>query len=48
MTIQQQYQNVLKDVINTDLSQVMNNIFEEDTEMAFIMALTKYINHNWR
>lgn len=57
----------VEDIIKTDLSQVMNSIFEEDkerhnkgggiqllthgeitridsTEMAFIMALTKYIN----
>ena len=63
---------LVEDVINTDLSQVMNKIFEKDeerhnkgggiqllthnkisrinlTEMAFIMALTKYINEdNWR
>lgn len=63
---------LVQDVINTDLSQVMNNIFEKDeerhnkgggiqllthnkisridlTEMAFIMALTKYINGDkWR
>lgn len=63
---------LVKDVINTDLSQVMNSIFEKDderhnhgggiqllthnkvtridlTEMAFIMALTKYINEEkWR
>lgn len=61
---------LVQDVINTDLSQVMNKIFEEDderhnkgggiqllthdkvsridlTEIAFIMALTKYINTNW-
>lgn len=61
-----------QDVIDTDLSQVMNTIFEKDeerhnkgggiqllthnkisridlTEMAFIMALTKYINEDkWR
>lgn len=59
----------VKDIIETDLSQVMNKIFEKDeerhnkgggiqllthnqvsridlTEMAFIMALTKYINEN--
>lgn len=57
----------VKDIINTNLSEVMNNIFTKDderhnhgggiqllthnktsridlTEMAFIMALTKYIN----
>lgn len=63
---------LVQDVINTDLSQVMNKIFEEDderhnkgggiqllthnkitridcTNMAFIMALTKYINEeDWR
>lgn len=63
---------LVQDVIDTDLSQVMNNIFEKDeerhnkgggiqllthnkisridlTEMAFIMALTKYINEDkWR
>ena len=63
---------LVQDVIDTDLSQVMNKIFEKDeerhnkgggiqllthniisridlTEMAFIMALTKYINDdNWR
>ena len=62
----------VQDVIDTDLSQVMNNIFEKDeerhnkgggiqllthnkisridlTEMAFIMALTEYINGDkWR
>lgn len=60
------------DIINTDLSQVMNKIFEKDeerhnkgggiqllthneisridlTEMAFVMALTKYINgDSWK
>lgn len=64
-------EKLVQDVINTDLSQVMNNIFVKDderhnkgggiqllthdkvsridlTEMAFIMALTKYINNNWR
>lgn len=63
--------NLVQDVIDTDLTQVMNKIFEEDneratrgggiqllthnkisridlTEMAFVMALTKYINNNWR
>jgi len=62
---------LVQDVIDTDLSQVMNKIFEKDeerhnkgggiqllthnkisridlTEMAFIMALTKYINDYWR
>lgn len=63
---------LVKDVINTDLSQVMNQIFEKDeerhnrgggiqllthnkvtridlTQMAFTMALTKYINEEkWR
>lgn len=63
---------LVQDVIDTDLSQVMNTIFEKDeerhnkgggiqllthnkisridlTEMAFIMALTKYINEdNWK
>lgn len=63
---------LVQDVIDTDLSQVMNKIFEKDeerhnkgggiqllthnkisridlTEMAFIMALTKYINKDkWR
>lgn len=63
---------LVEDVINTDLSQVMNTIFEKDeerhnkgggiqllthnkisridlTEMAFIMALTKYVNgSDWR
>lgn len=63
---------LVQDVIDTDLSQVMNKIFEKDeerhnkgggiqllthnkisridlTEMAFIMALTKYINEDkWR
>lgn len=62
---------VVQDIIDTDLSQVMDKIFEKDeerhnngggiqllthnkitrinlTEMAFIMALTKYINENWR
>lgn len=65
-------ERLVEDIINTDLSQVMNKIFEKDderhnkgggiqllshnkvsridlTEMAFIMALTKYINkENWR
>lgn len=65
-------EKLVDDVIKTDLSQVMNKIFEKDeerhnrgggiqllthnkisridlTEMAFIMALTKYINEdNWR
>ncbi len=62
---------LIEDIINTDLSQVMNKVFEEDnerhnkgggiqlltnnkmtridlTEEAFIMALTKFINNNWR
>ncbi len=62
---------LVNDIINTDLSKVMDKIFEKDeerhnrgggiqllthnevtridlTEMAFIMALTKYINENWR
>lgn len=63
---------LVQDVIDTDLSQVMNKLFEKDeerhnngggiqllthnkisridlTEMAFIMALTKYINDDrWR
>lgn len=63
---------LVQDIIDTDLSQVMNKIFEKDeerhnkgggiqllthnkisridlTEMAFIMALTKYINEDtWR
>lgn len=63
---------LVKDIINTDLSQVMNKVFTKDderhnrgggiqllthdkisridlTEMAFIMALTEYINEeNWR
>lgn len=62
---------LVQEVINTDLSQVMNKIFEEDeqrhnkgggiqllthdkisridlTQMAFVMALTKYINNEWR
>lgn len=63
---------LVQDVIDTDLSQVMNIIFEKDeerhnkgggiqllthnkisridlTEMAFVMALTKYINEDkWR
>lgn len=64
-------ERLVKDIIDTDLSQVMNKIFTKDderhnkgggiqlltdnkvsridlTEMAFIMALTKYINENWR
>lgn len=65
-------ERLVQDVINTNLSQVMDNIFEKDeerhnkgggiqflthnkvsridlTEMAFIMALTKYINEDkWR
>lgn len=62
---------VVQDIIDTDLSQVMDKVFYKDeerhnngggiqllthnkitridlTEMAFIMALTKYINENWR
>ena len=62
---------LVKDIIDTDLSQVMNKIFGKDderhnkgggiqllthdrisridlTKMAFIMALTEYINENWR
>lgn len=62
---------LVQDIIDTDLSQVMNKIFEQDderhnrggaiqllthnkisridvTEMAFIMALTEYINDIWR
>ena len=63
---------LVEDIINTDLNQVMNSIFEKDeerhnkgggiqllthneitridlTEMAFIMALTKYINEDkWK
>ena len=62
---------LVQDIINTDLSQVMNKVFEEDnerhnkgggiqllthdkmtridlTEYAFIMALTKFINNNWK
>lgn len=63
---------LVNDIIDTDLSQVMNKVFTKDderhnkgggiqllthdkisridlTEMAFIMALTKYINEeNWR
>lgn len=65
-------ERLVKDIIDTDLSQVMNQIFSKDderhnkggaiqllthnaisridlTEMAFIMALTKYINEEkWR
>ena len=60
-------EKLVQDIINTDLSQVMNKIFDKDderhnkgggiqllthdkisridlTEIAFIMALTKYIN----
>lgn len=63
--------SLAQDIIDTDLSQVMNKVFYEDderhnkgggiqllthnkitridlTEMAFTMALTKYINENWR
>ncbi len=62
---------LVDDIISTDLSKVMDKVFEKDeerhnkgggiqllthnkitridlTEMAFIMALTKYINENWR
>ena len=62
---------LVNDIINTDLSQVMNKVFTKDderhnkgggiqllthdrisridlTEMAFIMALTEYINDSWR
>lgn len=63
---------LVNDIIDTDLSQVMNKVFTKDderhnkgggiqllthgkisridlTQMAFIMALTKYINEeNWR
>lgn len=61
----------VKEIIDTDLSQVMNQLFGEDkerhnqgggiqlltknkisridlTEMAFMMALTQYINQEWR
>lgn len=65
-------ERLVQEIINTDLSQVMNKIFEKDderhnrgggiqllshnevsridlTEMAFVMALTKYINEDkWR
>lgn len=64
-------EKLVEDIINTDLSRVMDKIFEKDeerhnkgggiqllthnkitridlTEMAFIMALTQYINENWR
>lgn len=64
-------EKLVDDIINTDLSKVMDKIFKKDeerhnkgggiqllthneitridlTEMAFIMALTKYINENWR
>lgn len=65
-------ERLVKDIINTDLSIVMNKIFKKDderhnkgggiqllthdkisridlTEMAFIMALTKYINEDkWK
>lgn len=65
-------ERLVQDIIDTDLSQVMNKIFTEDeerhnkgggiqllthgkisridlTQMAFIMALTKYINENkWK
>ena len=62
---------LVQDIIDTELSQVMDKVFYKDeerhnngggiqllthnkitridlTEMAFIMALTKYINENWR
>ena len=62
---------LVKEIIDTDLSQVMNKVFTKDderhnkgggiqllthnkisridsTQIAFIMALTKYINENWR
>ena len=62
---------LVKDIIDTDLSQVMNKIFTKDderhnkgggiqllthnkvsridlTEIAFIMALVKYINNDWK
>ena len=62
---------LVQEIIDTDLSQVMNKLFEKDeerhnkgggiqllthnkisridlTEDAFIMALTEYINENWR
>lgn len=62
-------ERLVQDIINTDLSQVMNEIFEKDderhnngggiqllshdkvsridlTEIAFVMALTKYINED--
>lgn len=61
----------VKDIINSDLSQVMNKLYGKDeqrhnrggaiqnltnnrvsridlTEMAFVMALTKYLNEKWR
>lgn len=65
-------ERLVDDIINTDLSQVMDKIFEKDeerhnkgggvqllthnvvsridlTQMAFIMALTKYVNEDcWR
>ena len=64
-------EKLVQDIIDTDLSQIMNKLFEEDnerhnkggaiqllthnktsrvdlTEMAFIMALTKYMNNIWR
>lgn len=64
-------EKLVEDIINTDLSKVMDKIFEKDeerhnkgggiqllthnkitridlTEMAFVMALTQYINENWR
>ncbi len=63
--------NLVQNIIETDLSQVMNTIFEKDnerhnkgggiqllthnkvsridlTEIAFIMALVKYINNDWK
>ena len=62
---------LVKDVIDTDLTQAMNKVLPKDderhnkgggiqllthnnisridsTQIAFIMALTKYINENWR
>ena len=62
---------LVQNIIETDLSQVMNTIFEKDnerhnkgggiqllthnkvsridlTEIAFIMALVKYINNDWK
>lgn len=62
---------LVEDIINADLSQVMNKLYGKDdqrhnkggaiqnlthnkisridlTQMAFMMALTKYLNENWR